>query len=114
MNVNFQLTDSSVTYLYANGGGLLYPGGGTYQFDIASSSTPLINNLFWTIDIATSPSYAMVPTVRADIDINGTNYVTAILSPGSNVFDFATYGGAEITIGYPTGATGSEFKVTIY
>jgi hypothetical protein len=115
MNVNLILTDSSVTYLYCNGGGLLFPGGGQYLSDIASSGTPLINNLFWSIDISPSPSYAMVPTVRADIDINGTNYVAgAIINPGSNIFDFSTYGSANITVGYPAGATGSEFTVTIY
>lgn len=114
-DVQLLLQDQTQTYTYltTNSGQVisLGDGGGLYgPTDGSQSTTPLIYNGLWTINIGSNPQF---PGATADLDINGNNYFTGQAVNGGGAlttFDFNTYGYPQLN----SGLNGFNFVLTIY
>ena len=113
LSISLTLFDSSFTYSYVGGNsGVLMAGGGNYNADISTSSTPIIFRAYWKVEIFTDPNFG---GGTVTIDINGTNYANSIAlnaGPAPNTLDSSTYGTADVTFYGGLGATGLQFDVT--
>ena len=114
VNVNVELWDSSFSYQYVAGGGVVTENGGTFGPTSISQPTgdPIIFRGYWKVTVAgASPMFA---GGSCNISINGSAKVTGggiPPGPGGSTFDSATYGTEDVA-SYG-GYTGLYFDVTV-
>jgi len=113
VNVNIELWDSTFTYQYMTGGGMVPSNGGTYgPSSTSATDDPIIFRGYWKVSIAgASP---MFTGCNATLAINGNNKFTSQAvagGPGGTTFTSSTYGTEDVAI--YGGYTGLYFTVTV-
>jgi len=113
VNVNIELWDSSFSYQYIAGGGMVPENGGTYVGSISGTNDPIIFRGYWIVTInGTGPLFA---GANCNISINGTAKVSSgavSAGPGGSTFDSITYSTEDVAL--YAGYTGLYFDVTIF
>jgi len=114
VNVNVELWDSSFTYQYVAGGGMVTENGGTFgPNSISTTNSPIIFRGYWKVTVAgASPMFA---GGSCNISINGSAKVTGgavSAGPGGSMFDSITYGTEDVAAF--GGFTGLYFDITVF
>jgi hypothetical protein len=113
VNVNVELYDSTDTYQYMAGGGLVNSNGGTYgPSSITQTDDPIIFRGYWKVTI--SGANPMFPGCNAALSINGNSKFTGQAvagGPGGTTFTSGTWGTEDVAI--YGGYTGLYFTVTV-
>ena len=114
VNVNVELWDSSFSYQYVAGGGMVTENGGTFgPTSISTTNSPIIFRGYWKVTVAgASPMFA---GGSCNISINGSAKVTGgavSAGPGGSMFDSITYGTEDVAAF--GGFTGLYFDITVF
>ena len=113
VNINVELWDSSFSYQYLAGGGMVTENGGTYVGSLSQTNDPVIFRGYWVVTISgTGPNF---PGGTCNISINGTSRVTGGTippGPGGSTFDSTTYGTEDVAT--YAGYTGLYFDITTF
>jgi len=111
LNINVFLYDSTFSYNYMAGGGLVTAGGGTYSSTISQTTNPIIYRGYWKVEISANPTFS---GGTANITINGNAKVTGgtiNAGPTPTSFDSNTYGTEDIAFYGGLGGDGLLFDV---
>jgi hypothetical protein len=113
--ITMNYMDSTLTYNYLIANTPILPSSTFGPQDMTISTTPLIYGCNWNLQVEQNPFYSG----NADITlyINGVVLINKVAIPATfpapTFYDYTTYGNEYMTIGQPSGATGSVILIDI-